>query len=101
MSLATEMATDARLIKADISVTVVLGAQSVTCGLNRNSKRMDMGDAGYITNTDVELMTVLADWTTAPVVNDKVTISSVGYRVLSRVDSGNGVLATLEISKSN
>lgn len=101
MSLATEMDADVDSLKSEIGVSVTLGAQTVTCVFNRIERRLDMGDAGFVDNRDAEIVTVLADWTTAPAVNDKLTIGGVSYRVISRQDSVNGVLSTLGLSKSN
>lgn len=101
MSLATEMDSDVDSIKAEIGVSVTFGAATKTCLLNRQRKELGMGDAGYLSNFDLELVSVISDWTTAPAVNDKVTVSSVNYRVLSREDSANGILTTYGLSKVN
>jgi len=101
MSLATEMDADVDAIKDDIGVSVTFGAVTRTCLLNRQSKELDMGDAGYLSNFDLELVSVISDWTTAPAVNDKVTVASVSYRVLRREDSANGILTTYGLSKVN
>jgi len=101
MSLATEMDADIDSLKTEIGILVTSSAASVTCVFNRIERRLDMGDAGYLDNRDAEIVTVLGDWATAPTVNDRVTISSIGYRVLTRQDSVNGILSTLGLTKSN
>lgn len=101
MSLATEMSADVAQLKVDVGVNVTLGAQTVSCVLNSQRRELEMQDAGYLSEIAVELLTVLADWTTAPSVNDKLTVAGVSYRVLAREDSANGILSTLRLAKVN
>lgn len=101
MSLATEEAVDAAKIMYEVGVPVTLGSQTVTCILNKVRRALDMEDAGYLSDNDCEIVTILANWTTAPAVNDKVTIASVSYRVLARDDATTGVLSTIQLGRVN
>lgn len=96
------MAEDLATIAADVWGTptqLTFSAETVTAIVSASSREKQMEDAGYLLQYDLTAVCSKADFTTEPVENNTVTVSSVNYRV-QRLDD-DGTALTMQLRRIN
>ena len=93
-------ASDVESVESDLPVTFTFSGTDYTGQKSESMESLAMQEAGYQSEIEFDLICRSEIFTTAPVVRDLITISSVIYRVLKKTPSQDGVVLTLSLTKN-
>lgn len=104
------MATLAEMFEADLEAqrdelptAFTFNSTIYTGSVNDLRESKEQEDAGYLPQSEIELVVVLSDFASVPVENDTrlLTLGGVAYRVASVTTNADTISATLGLRRSN
>ena len=102
-TLAQIMEDDLQAQRDELPVSFTFDSASYTGSRNDLRESKEQEDAGYLAQSEIELVIVLSEFASPPVENDTrlITMGGVIYRVASVMTGADTVSATLGLRKSN
>ena len=86
---------DVEEIIGDIGETIAVAGESYTAVVSPADRGLDLGLAGVAPEDALDILILVDDFDTLPVIGDLVTYNSREYRVQRIVDSNDGEVKTL------
>lgn len=94
---------DLQAQRDELPVSFTFNSASYTGSVNDIRESKEQEDAGYLPQSELELVIVLSDFASVPTENDTrlITLGGVSYRVASVTTSADTISATLGLRRSN
>lgn len=102
-TLAEIMEDDLQAQRDDLPVAFTFNSLSYTGSMNDLRESKEQEEAGYLPQSELELVVVVSDFVSMPVENDTrlISLGGIDYRVASVTTGADTVSATLGLRRSN